>query len=137
MTTGRQTQPDGEEPESDGPRWDAGGEPSERGTRGLAISAALLLLLAMGVRTVVAVKRTRSRVHDLPSVIRIAAAPHSVVYVVSAAKLGRSHLEMPLPADPIRWRSPEERPPAPLFGPGAPPRRPRPPLRRERRAAES
>lgn len=114
MTTGRQTQPDGEEPESDGPRWDPGGEPSERGTRGLAVTVALLLLLALGARTVVAVQRTRSHGHDenvtppersarltpaLPSVVRIAAGPRSVVYVVSAAKLGRSHLEMP--ADPL------------------------------------
>lgn len=113
MTTGHQTQPDGEGPESGGPRPEADGEPSERGTRGLAVTVALLLLLALGVRAVLAVNRTRSRVHGenvtppersarqapaLPSVIRIAAAPHSVVYVVSAAKLGRSHLEMP--ADP-------------------------------------
>jgi hypothetical protein len=109
MSTGHQTQPAGEGPESGGPRPDTGGEPPERGTRGLVVGVGLLLLLALGMRTVIAVNRTRSRVRDgsvappersarpaqaLPSVMLIAAAPRSVVYVVSAARLGRSHLEM-------------------------------------------
>ena len=80
----------------------------------MIITVIVLLFLVLGAQfRLIAVYRNRLRDHDgdaarpnrpprrarsrqAPlSVIRIAAAPHSVVHVVSAARLGRSHLEVP------------------------------------------
>jgi hypothetical protein len=106
MTTGHMAQPREDGPPSR-PHDIAQDEPTGWDARGLVLTAILLLLLALGVRTFVTVKRTRLRDSDeratrsvlsgpAPLSIRIAAAPHSVVHVVSAAKLGRSHVEMPV-----------------------------------------
>jgi hypothetical protein len=112
MTTGHMAQPRGDEPEPGRPHDGAQDEPTDWDARGLIVTAILLLLVALGVRTFVTVNRTRLRDSDenptrsarsapAPlSVIRIAAAPHSVVHVVSASKLGRSHVEMPVGPGP-------------------------------------
>jgi hypothetical protein len=103
MTTRPMAQPGGLGPGPDNPQDDAEAVPRESKTRGTVITVVLLLLLALGVRAFIVLARIRSGrssgkttrpAQAPPSVIRVA-APHSVVHIVSASNLGRSHVQIP------------------------------------------
>jgi hypothetical protein len=94
-------QPGGVEPRPEAPREDADDAPRRSKTRGALVVAVLMALLALGLRVSVTVIRTRLGHSDgktvrpalVPqSVIGVVAAPHSVVYVVSAPSHGRSRV---------------------------------------------
>jgi hypothetical protein len=103
MTTRPTAQPEGARPEPDEPGNDADLEPARSAARATAVAVIpfLLLGLGLGVRTFILAKRARSQSdgnssRSAPySGIRIAAAPHSTVHVVSAPCLGHSHVQIP------------------------------------------
>jgi hypothetical protein len=103
MTTRPTAQPEGARPEPAEPGNDADLEPTRSAARAtaLAVIPFVLLGLGLGVRTFVLARRARSQSDRKSSPaapysgIRIAAAPHSTVHVVSAPCLGRSHVQIP------------------------------------------
>ena len=101
MTTSAMTQPGGVGPQSETPREDADDAPRKSNTRGPVVIAVLLALLALGMRMLIDLIRTRpSRFSGkiawpalVPhSVIGVVAAPHSVVHIVSAPDRSRGHV---------------------------------------------
>ncbi|MBR7828810.1 hypothetical protein KDK95_21050 [Actinospica sp. MGRD01-02] len=101
MTTRPAAQPGESVPEPGEPRDEVEGEPTGSTTRVAAIAVVFVLLLSLGVRAFVYLNRSRSgrdedTSHSAPcSRIRIAAAPHSTVHVVSAPCVGHSEVRSP------------------------------------------
>jgi hypothetical protein len=103
MATGPTAQPGEGEPEPSQPRAEVPEQPTESGARRLVVAIVLLGVglgaSVLGVRMVGAVNRVGFRQRDqaaarsVPRSVKIAAAPHSAVYVVWAPS--RSQVKMP------------------------------------------
>lgn len=117
MTTRPVAQPADIGLEQDTPGDDPESTPSASDDRVVTVAAVVLvLLLALGARIYLLLNRSRSENSGKAppstphSEIRIAAAPSSVVHVVSAPCLGRSHVQVPT-------RVPASSSPTPRFRP--------------------